>query len=113
MEYETQQQRTYSYEHLMHCIDALRRDVLCNADDTPRYMTRTHTPDSGIGQIRMCRDWSRLEAWAKQYHSCWRYISRAHDEYDELERYIYCRPDSPYFAKAENWAEKHGIVKIV
>ena len=111
MEYETKQPLTYPFEHMMHCLDALRRDVLCNADDTPRYETRTPTPDSGTGQVRMCRDWSKLEAWAEQYHSCWRYIDRAHDERSELERYIYCKPDSPYFAEAKDWARTNGVTE--
>ena len=111
MEYDSKKPLTYTYEHQTRCLDTLRRDILCNADDTPRYQTPTKTPDSGVGQMRMCRDWDKLEAWAKQYNSCWNYVDEAHDHQNELERYIYCPPESPYFARSQRWAQKHGVKK--
>ncbi|KFY65020.1 hypothetical protein V496_02867 [Pseudogymnoascus sp. VKM F-4515 (FW-2607)] len=37
-------------EHMFHCLDALRQDIQCYADDTPRYTDHSHL--SGIGQDR-------------------------------------------------------------
>ncbi|KAI4193267.1 MAG: hypothetical protein LQ346_003962, partial [Caloplaca aetnensis] len=56
---------TYPMPHVMHCLDVLRDDVICHADDTPRYTTTTQHPESGMGQIRQCRDWSKLAEWAE------------------------------------------------
>ncbi|MCJ1478394.1 hypothetical protein MMC13_007074 [Lambiella insularis] len=48
-------------------MDSLRRDILCAADDTPRYTTITKSPESAIGQVRMCRDWGRLKQLGDQF----------------------------------------------
>ena len=45
---------TYSIEHSIHFLDALREEtkVVCHADDKPRYTTNTTERVSGIGQKR-------------------------------------------------------------
>ncbi|MCJ1404638.1 hypothetical protein MMC11_007864 [Xylographa trunciseda] len=85
------------FEHSVHCLDGLRQDVLCNADDTPRW-SGSGDNMSGVGQVRQCKDWSRLEAWAKSYTACHRHIHLNHGD-DVLERYKFCPKDSPYAAK--------------
>ncbi|KAI0817303.1 hypothetical protein GGR55DRAFT_11964 [Xylaria sp. FL0064] len=59
--------------HALHCLDQLRQDVICNADDTPRYAGFQNPPGTGAGQVRMCKDWSRLEAWALEHTACFRH----------------------------------------
>lgn len=95
----------------MHCLDALREDTICHADDTPRYTTNTTEPVSGIGQKRQCRDWNRLEVWVKQFEGCWRYLDESADRRPQLERYLFCSKDSPYYARMKGWAERHPEVK--
>ncbi|MCJ1377244.1 hypothetical protein MMC17_000336 [Xylographa soralifera] len=85
------------FKHSVHCLDALRQDVLCDADDTPRW-TGSGDGMSGVGQVRHCKDWSRLEAWAESYTACHRHIHLNHGD-DMLERYKFCPKDSPYAAK--------------
>ena len=95
------------FEHALHCLDALRQEVLCNADDTPRwsgYEDRT----SGVGQYRLCKDWGRLEAFAKENHACHRHID-LEDGQDILERYKFCPEGSPYEAKVK---EAYGEVEM-
>lgn len=58
-------------EHALHCMSSLRQDVLCAADDTPRYGGFARGK-SGIGQRRMCRDWKELEHWASTHTACYR-----------------------------------------
>ena len=93
--------------HVMHCLDALRDDVLCHADDTPRYTTNSSGTRTGEGQMRQCRDWSKLEAWAAHYSGCWRYISKKNDERDEIERWRFCEPGTPYYDRVQWWIQKH------
>jgi hypothetical protein len=83
--------------HSLHCFDSLLQDMLCDADDTPRY-TGGGQPrgSSGMGQKRMCRDWRRLEAWAKENTACWMHINDTQHDIDTLERYKFCPPGSPY-----------------
>ena len=54
-----------AWPHNMHCFNALRQEVVCTADDTPRYTSPEHPSQIGVGQYRRCRDWSKLEAWSQ------------------------------------------------
>ncbi|MCJ1261131.1 hypothetical protein MMC22_000995 [Lobaria immixta] len=87
--------------HILHCLDSLRQDLLCYADDTPRYTGFQPSGRSGTGQFRQCRNWSRLEAWAQENTACWRY-THPHDEtIDLLERHKFCPEGSPYIARVK------------
>lgn len=101
LEFDRGIERSEPTAHLLHCLDALRQDVLCYADDTPRYTGLQPEGRSGTGQIRQCRDWKQLEAWAQAHTACWRYI-RPHDpEFDSLERHKFCPDGSPYIARVK------------
>lgn len=86
---------TIPFGHLMHCFETLLEDVMCFADDTPRYTALDHPGKSGLGQKRQCRDWDQLERFANDHTSCWRVIN-PNDDIDTLLRYRYCPDDSPY-----------------
>ncbi|CAJ2504614.1 Uu.00g120080.m01.CDS01 [Anthostomella pinea] len=58
--------------HALHCLDQLRQDVICNADDTPRY-AGFQAPGTGAGQVRLCRDWGSLEKWALERTACFKH----------------------------------------
>ncbi|KAF2763636.1 hypothetical protein EJ03DRAFT_379256 [Teratosphaeria nubilosa] len=77
MEYREGLPQSRKHHHIIHCLDALRRDVICNADDTPRYTTDNPSPETGHGQHRRCRNWDALNDWAKQHCACYRY---SHEE---------------------------------
>ena len=96
--------------HITHCIDTLRSDILCQADETPRYTTITKSPESAVGQIHQCRDWAMLEKWAKERTSCYNYISAEADHINQFERFKFCPADSLYwpavrkhFGKGPEW----------
>ena len=59
------------FTHINHCLDALRQEIICNADDTPRYSGLDQKRGTGKGQIRMCRDWRKLEEWANGHSACY------------------------------------------
>lgn len=84
------------WSHVIHCADSLRQDIICNADDTPRYSTESKSPGSGMGQVRQCRSWDKLEEWARQYNACFRYINQTSATLDEIQRFLYCPEGSPY-----------------
>jgi hypothetical protein len=64
-------------EHLGHCLNVLREDTMCHADDTPRYTGRVHSqanashPQAGIGQTRKCRDYNKLYEWSIEHSACY------------------------------------------
>ena len=60
----------YQWEHIMHCFNALRQDVICAADDTPRYTSYDHPGEIDVGQPRLCKSWDKLAAWAKERTAC-------------------------------------------
>lgn len=111
-EYRDGLPQSHTFEHSNHCLDWLRGDVMCRADDTPLYTTRSMVSENGIGQSRQCRDWGKLEAWARTHHSCYRYGDFVVEDKlpSQLGRFKYCPRDSPYlpavrkyFGKGEDW----------
>ena len=94
--------------HALHCLDVMREDAMCNADDflmsTPPHIFGRVGPR---GQARVCKNWDGLISWAAQYNACYQHITD--DEkgfaagHDELERYKNCPPDSPYKAKMKEY----------
>ncbi|RAH69944.1 uncharacterized protein BO66DRAFT_438648 [Aspergillus aculeatinus CBS 121060] len=65
-----------AFSHVLHCLDQLRQDVICNADDTPRYAGHPRPrdpPGTGAGQVRLCRDWAQLERWARERTACFKH----------------------------------------
>ena len=92
MEFYLHETQSEPFGHIMHCLDSLRQDILCQADDTPRF-TGTIPSRSGVGQNRVCRDWDKLAAWAKRHTACHRHI---HFSDTVLERFQFCPEGSPY-----------------
>ncbi|KAB8349605.1 hypothetical protein FH972_023628 [Carpinus fangiana] len=82
-----------SYPHLVHCMDHLLQNILCDADDTPLYTVPKHNSSTGHGQPRQCRSWDKLQAWAESQTSCFSYINETQGVDAILQRFRYC-PDS-------------------
>jgi len=76
-------------------MDALRRQVICDADDTPRATERRAEVVSGLLQHRKCRSWEALEEFAKQHTACYKRPEQP-DGKSRLERFKHCPPDSGY-----------------
>lgn len=81
--------------HGFHCLDQLRQDTICHADDTPRYTGEDQgNQSSGFHQQRTCRDFSKLERWAEERTACYRFLDNS--VYDTLDRHKFCPEGSPY-----------------
>ncbi|KAI9743766.1 MAG: hypothetical protein M1818_002499 [Claussenomyces sp. TS43310] len=96
MAYRDNEDQMWPFAHITHCLHVLREDAICYADDTPRYTGHLHDQakntvfSSGTGQIRMCRDWSKLRQFGLENSACYR---RPLDHYIPLlDRYKSC-PD--------------------
>ena len=103
MEFWQSKPQSRRWEHVIHCVDQLRREAICNADDTPRYSTSDDSPVSGHGQVRMCRNWDKLEDWARGYNACYRYVNQtaSYKDFPQIERFVWCPEGSPYTAAVE------------
>ncbi|KAF2188435.1 hypothetical protein K469DRAFT_748719, partial [Zopfia rhizophila CBS 207.26] len=91
LEYRNNTPQTEHLLHIDHCLTSLRDDILCNADDTPRF-TGGHFKQAGSGtnQYRMCRDWSKLDMWANARSGCYKTPVDPFDGVSTLERYKFC-----------------------
>ncbi|PVH98099.1 hypothetical protein DM02DRAFT_683284 [Periconia macrospinosa] len=102
-----QENQTFSLNHLLHCLDGLRQDIMCTADDTPMPAKIAH--HIGDGQLRRCRDWDKLTTWATQIdrHAC-----HSFDDYREatntLELFAFCPENSPYRPVMEAYFDYYG-----
>lgn len=100
-----------SYHHIEHCLDLLRQDVMCYADDNLDY-TKDHGDEFLVsdGQVKKCRDWSKLSEFAKANSACYKTINitRAGQDFGvkhQLDRYLYCPEGSPYEPLIKAWRE--------
>lgn len=81
---------------MMYCLDSFREDIICNADDTSRYTGRVNQqvsaadPVSGIGQTRLCKDWSMLRQWANEHSACDKGVNMEDPDFLSVERYKFC-----------------------
>lgn len=41
-------------------------------------------------QMRMCRSWDKLEAWARDHTACYRDIGRDDIGFPQIEKYKFC-----------------------
>lgn len=107
LEFRSNSDQSSLWGDIQHCLLVLRDKVICNADDVPRYTGFQENQSSGLGQYRMCRDFSKLEDWALQHTACWRHIGEMSDQgFRELDRYRFCPEGSPYMKLSEEkWLE--------
>ncbi|KAI1346048.1 hypothetical protein F5Y01DRAFT_322160 [Xylaria sp. FL0043] len=102
-EFKAGKPQSRRWGHVLHCVDQLRQEAICNADDTPRFSTADEIPVTGLNQMRMCRSWDKLEAWAQQHTACYRYINqtKSNREFPQVERFVWCPKGSPYIKEVE------------
>ncbi|KAE8163763.1 hypothetical protein BDV40DRAFT_132183 [Aspergillus tamarii] len=102
VEFRDGREQSSPWGHLAHCLLVLRDEVMCEADDTPRYTGFQPNQKSGLGQVRMCRDFEQLERWALENTACWRHVGEIREEgFRELDRYRFCPEGSPYKEMSE------------
>ncbi|RYO88824.1 hypothetical protein DL766_010161 [Monosporascus sp. MC13-8B] len=93
--------QTINYPHILHCLDSLRVETMCTADDTLRYVppNSVHGYRPGDGQPRKCRDWSKVQELVEAHDSCYRYLNPGGKELSNLERFKFCPRESQYLPK--------------
>ncbi|CAG8952709.1 hypothetical protein HYFRA_00008953 [Hymenoscyphus fraxineus] len=111
-EYRTGALQSVHPIHVDHCLIAIREDIICNADDTPRF-TGGHfkNPASGIGQLRACRDWGKMDEWVKKHSACYKNPEDAFDPASGLGRYMSCPDGSTPWVGAEIWTMENSEEK--
>ncbi|KAL4955393.1 hypothetical protein BDW69DRAFT_182590 [Aspergillus filifer] len=104
-EYRHNTPQSITYPHILHCLDSIRLETICTADDTPRYIppNAVHGFRPGDGQTRQCRDWTQLDAFVRQHDPCYRYICPGNETVSNLERFKYCSADSEYLPRIREY----------
>lgn len=64
------QAATKPLEHAMHCFDALRQSIMCQANDELLIITG-HGHTNGFNQTRQCRSWDALRDYATAHTACY------------------------------------------
>lgn len=96
-EYRSGKEQTRSWHHVSHCMDALRRQVMCDADDTPRATERRPEIVSGLWQHRMCRNWDDLVAFSRKHTACYHRPDKpGADIESKVDRYKHCPAGTDY-----------------
>ncbi|KAI4184176.1 MAG: hypothetical protein LQ346_006150 [Caloplaca aetnensis] len=105
-----QREPVITWEHYQHCLDSLRQDIICHADDTP--MPGIIGRHLGDGQTTMCRDWNKLIAWtqAPQQQACYHSLDDYRTVEHSLERHAFCPVDSEYYEVQTAYFERWGHV---
>ncbi|MCJ1312554.1 hypothetical protein MMC25_006228 [Agyrium rufum] len=100
-----------TYHHVEHCLDLIRQDIICHADDFMDY-TKGHGDEFLVGnhQPRQCRDWSKLSEWLQQRSACYKTVNitrggEDHGVEHQLDRYTYCPEGSPYLSVIAAWRD--------
>ena len=105
---KAQRESFITWEHYQHCLDSLRQDIMCRADDTP--MPGIIGEHLGNGQTVMCRDWNKLIAWtqAPSRQACYRSLDDYKSVVHSLERHAFCPESSEYYEVQRAYFEKWG-----
>jgi hypothetical protein len=95
--------------HVHHCLDSLRQDVQCMADDTP-MPTGADARAIGDEQTVMCRNYSALVEWvyAPERMACHKALSDYRSITHSIERYAFCPEDSRYFPVMRKYFQQKG-----
>ncbi|KZM20640.1 uncharacterized protein EKO05_0010958 [Ascochyta rabiei] len=98
--------QSFNLNHINHCLNGLRQDIMCAADDTPMPALTGHIGD---GQVRKCRDWNKMTRWATQpdRHACYK-INDYREATNTLEQFAFCPPNSPYQPIQQAYFDYHG-----
>ncbi|KAM3084560.1 hypothetical protein ACMFMG_001338 [Clarireedia jacksonii] len=95
--------------HIHHCLDTLRQDIMCTANDTP-MPTRLQENVIGDGQVMMCRDFDKMIKWTQEpeRQSCYKRLTDYFPLAHKLERFAFCPQDSKYYSVVESYFKKWG-----
>lgn len=94
--------------HALHCVDHMRKDAMCQADDYPLPSPpSTYGTPGPRGQSRVCKNWDALVTWAEEHNACYQHMSDDEEgfaeSHEEIERYKNCPESSPYFQTMQEY----------
>ena len=102
-ELEQRLPQTTPMHHHIHCLDALRENAICSADDTlrPAGSGMARLQNSKRQPQKQCRSWDQLQRWALQNSACFKRFSDDDPRRKTLDEWRWCPDDSPYLPTIE------------
>ena len=102
-EFERGLPQTTPMHHHIHCLDALRENAICSADDTLRPTGSSGANVQGPRRKpqRKCRDWEQLKRWALQNSACFKPLPDDDPRRGTLEEWTWCPKESPFMPAVE------------
>ncbi|KAI0381321.1 hypothetical protein F5Y04DRAFT_280854 [Hypomontagnella monticulosa] len=88
-----------TFFHFIHCLDIIRLDTICQADDT--LLTYEAQQRSEMPPKRMCRSWDQLEEYAIQNSACFQRREPSDPLHNTVYEYTNCPASSPYYSLIE------------
>lgn len=106
-------QSNMSFMHTVHCLDTLRSEIICVADDTPTSFEQSGVQRTEKPPPRKCRDWNKMLDFAKQNSACFKRLPPSDPRWNTRDAFVYCPDDSPYWdqvneykmTKTEEWGD--------
>src|SRR3981189_2176661 len=103
-QHQRNETQRYDFGHVLHCLDSLRADVLCAADDTPLSLgPGAQKDEKKMSRTRRCRDFKQLEDWAEENSACFEGLEPGEPGYQTLEEWRHCPASSPYTSVVEKY----------
>jgi hypothetical protein len=103
------QEATIPTGHIEHCLDSLRQDLMCKADDTPMPSIQLIN-GAGDDQPMHCKDFSKLVAWIKapERDACYKRLANDKLIHHPIERYAFCPEDSEHYPAMKKYFDTYG-----
>ncbi|KAI1387535.1 uncharacterized protein F4822DRAFT_430282 [Hypoxylon trugodes] len=98
-DWEEGRSRVQTIDHVAHCLEVVRMDIMCVADDT--LLSYPVDDPEELPPKRMCRDWDQLEEFAISNSACFERRELDDPFRDSLIEYMNCPTSSPYYEVVE------------
>ncbi|KAJ5239324.1 MFS multidrug transporter [Penicillium chermesinum] len=95
--------------HIEHCLDTLRQDLMCKADDTPMPSLELLN-GGGENQNMHCKNFDKLVEWtqAPERNACYKRLTDYKTIVHSIERYAFCPRDSEHYDTMDQYFKEHG-----
>lgn len=95
--------------HIEHCLDTLRQDLMCKADDTPMPSLELMN-GGGENQNMHCKNFDKLVAWtqAPERNACYKRLYDYKPIVHSVERYAFCPSGSEHYDTMDQYFKDHG-----
>ena len=67
------------------------------------YTSPYANASTGLGQLRKCRSWDKLQEWAEEHTACFAYVNETQGVDAVIQRFRYCPRESQAATRMKKW----------